>query len=119
FIYDAVSQRHRSICATYTNILSGVGILTGSIVGGLIVNYLHPTGISPYVFVFLIASFLRFTVAIIFLPQIKEVKKVSKLPSYYSFFAHSTHFLHTESAKIFHIPLKFLGKFKSIKIFLK
>jgi len=117
FIYDSVSQKHRSICITYTNILIGIGTLLGSLAGGLIVNYLHPPFMSPYIFVFLVAAALRFLVAIYFLPQIKEVKKVSRLPPSYAVVSHPIHFLHVESTRVINLPEKLLGKFKSLKIF--
>lgn len=116
FIYDAVSPRHRSLCVTYTNSLVGVGTLLGSLIGGLIVGYFHPAGINPYIFVFIVAAILRFLVAVIFLPDIKEVRKVKRLPSKYTFFMHPINFLHAESIKLLHIPEKILGKFKSLKL---
>jgi MFS family permease len=115
FTYDAVSQRHRAICVTYTNILIGIGTLVGALIGGILVNYLHPSGISPYIFAFGIAALLRFIVAIYFLPKIKEVRKVKRLPSEYTFFAHPLGFLHAESLKIMHLPEKAFTKFKSLK----
>jgi len=117
FIYDSVSQKHRSICMTYTNILIGIGTLLGSLTGGLIVNYFHPSFMSPYIFVFLVAASLRLLVAVYFLPQIKEIKKVSRLPSSYAVVSHPIHFLNIESTKVIHLPEKLLGKFKSLKIF--
>lgn len=114
FTYDSVSQRHRSICVTYTNLMIGIGTLIGSLIGGLIVGYFHPSSINPYIFVFLVAAGSRLLVAILFLPEIKEVRKVKKLPSNYTFFTHPVNFLHAETIKIIHIPEKILGKFKSI-----
>lgn len=116
FTYDAVSQRHRSICITYTNILIGIGTFIGAFLGGLIVNYFHPASVNPYIFVFIIAAILRFLVAVIFIPYIKEVKKVKRLPIEYTFYAHPISFIHTESARLMHLPKKILGKFKSLKL---
>lgn len=116
FTYDAVSRRHRSICIAYTNLLIGIGTLFGSLLGGLIVNYLHPANISPYIFVFMIAALSRGLVALFFLPQIKEVRKVKRLPAEYNLFAHPIHFIHIESIRLTHLPEKFLGKFKSLRL---
>lgn len=113
FTYDSVSPKHRGICVTYTNIFIGIGVLIGSIIGGLIVNYFHPSGMNPYIFVFLVAAVLRGSVALIFLPQIKEVRKVKRLPSTYNFFFHPLHSIHLESMKLLHFPEKVLGKFKT------
>jgi MFS family permease len=117
FIYDAVSPRHRGICVTYTNLLIGIGTLFGAFIGGAIVNYFHPASLSPYLFLFAVAAILRISVALFFLPQIKEVRKVKRLPSRYTFFFHPIHFMHHEGAKLAHVPEKVLGKFKSLKLF--
>ncbi len=117
FTYDAVSPKHRSICITYTNIMIGIGTLLGALIGGLIVNYIHPIGINAYIFVFVVAAVSRFLVAVIFLPKIKEVRKVKRLPSEYTFFTHPINFLHAESMKLIHLPEKILGKFKNLRVF--
>jgi MFS family permease len=119
FIYDSVSPKHRSICVTYTNILIGIGTLIGSIIGGLIVDisYFHPSSISPYIFLFIVAAVLRGGVALFFLPQIKEVRKVKRLSSTYNFFFHPLHSMHSEAIKIYHLPERVVGKFKSLKLF--
>ena len=111
FIYDSVKPNHRGLCAAYTNVIVGVGILLGAITGGLIVDYWHPSSVNPYIFVFSIAVILRLSVALIFLPSIKEVKKVKNLPSNLHFLTALTHYLHIEHAKTAHFHGKFLGKF--------
>ena len=80
FIYDSVSQKHRALCLTYSNIFAGVGIFIGSIAGGLILNYYHPTSINPYLFLFGVAAVIRLLVAIIYLPKIKEANNVKSIP---------------------------------------
>jgi MFS family permease len=116
FIYDSVSPKHRGICVTYTNIMIGIGTLIGPLIGGAIVSWLHPSSMSPFIFLFIIAAILRASVAIIFLPQIKEVRKVKRLPSTYNFFFHPLQFLHYESIRIIHLPERVVGKFKSLKL---
>ena len=111
FTYDAVSPKHRAICVTYTNILIGLGIFFGSMAGGFIVDYLHPASISPYIFVFFVATALRFLVAAIFLPQIKEVRKVKKMPSTYALMHYPLHRLNVEVHRFARIPRKVFGKF--------
>jgi MFS family permease len=115
FIYDSVSPKHRALCAAYTNVIIGIGVLFGALIGGLIIDRFHPSTMNPYIFVFLVALVLRFLVAIIFLPEIKEVRRVSYLPSKYTFFMIPTNFLHAEGVKLIHFPEKILGKFKSLK----
>ena len=116
FTYDAVSRKHRSRCIAYTNLLIGIGTLLGALTGGLIASYFHPAGISPYIFVFIIAATSRGLVALFFLPQIKEVRKVKKLPTEYTLFTHPLNFIHVESIRLVHLQKKVLGKFKSLKL---
>jgi len=115
FIYDSVSPKHRALCSAYTNVIIGIGVLFGALIGGLIIDRFHPSTMNPYIFVFLVTLVLRFLVAAIFLPEIKEVRRVSYLPSRYTFFMIPTNFLHTEGVKLVHLPEKILGKFKSLK----
>ncbi len=75
FMYDSVSPEKRGICFTYSNILSGGGIFLGSILGGLMIQYLTIDFMNTTLFVFVIAAVLRFIVAFIFVPQLKEVRK--------------------------------------------
>lgn len=82
---------------------------------GLIIDHFHPTTMNPYIFVFLVTIALRFLVAVIFLPEIKEVRRVRYLPSKYTFFMLPANFLHAEGVKLIHFPEKILGKFKSLK----
>lgn len=117
FIYDAVSPKHRGICVTYTNILVGIGTLIGPLLGGLLVNYLHPSSLSPYIFLFIIAAVLRASVALFFLPQIKEVRKVKRVPASYNLFFHPVHSIQHETVRIMHFPERVLGKFKSLRLF--
>lgn len=81
FIYDSTSPKHRALCLVYANIIGGIGIFIGSILGGLIIKYFHPSSINPYLFLFGVAAAARFIVALIFFVKIKEVKKVKNLPS--------------------------------------
>ncbi len=72
YIYDSVSVQKRARCFSYSNLLSGVGIFLGSILGGLMIQYLHVSFMNTTLFVFVIAAALRFLVAFIFVPQLKE-----------------------------------------------
>jgi MFS family permease len=72
YIYDSVGIQKRARCFTYSNLLSGVGIFLGSILGGLMIQYLHVNFMNTTLFVFVVAATLRFLVAFIFVPQLKE-----------------------------------------------
>jgi MFS family permease len=79
FTYDSVSQQKRGICVAYMNILAGLGVFVGSLLGGFLVKYWHPQTLNPFMFVFAIAAILRLAVTLFFLPKIKEEKRVAKL----------------------------------------
>ncbi len=116
FTYDAVSPRHRALCISYANILIGNGVFFGALVGGFLINYLHPANINPFIFVFLVAAGLRLLVAAYFLPRIKEVRKVTKIPSIYAMVHYPLHRVHAEVERFSHVPKQLLGKFKSLKV---
>lgn len=82
FIYDTVTPQRRAICIAYTSVLVGAGIFLGSILGAVILDYLHPSVslINPFIFVFLVSLIFRFIAMVVFLPQIKEIKKFKTLP---------------------------------------
>ena len=80
FLYDAVPAQRRPFSVAYTNILAGIGIFLGALLGGVIVSTLHPSSLNPYLFLFAISALLRGIVGFGFLPSLKEVKKTSPLP---------------------------------------
>ena len=82
FIYDTVTPQRRAICVAYTSILVGTGIFIGSLIGGIVLDYLHPSTslINPFIFLFLVSLTFRFLAMIIFLPKIKEIKHFKTLP---------------------------------------
>lgn len=80
FTFDAVSPRHRPLCVAYSNIMIGIGTFVGAILGGLVLTYYRPSTGTPYFFLFGMAALLRFLVAFIYLPHIKEVKSVPAIP---------------------------------------
>lgn len=81
FTYDSVSQQKRGTCVAYTNILVGIGVFIGSLLGGYLLKTLkvNSLGINVFLLVFILAAIARLLVGIAFLPHIKEVKKVKKL----------------------------------------
>jgi MFS family permease len=79
FTYDSVSQKSRGTCIAYTNILIGIGVFLGSLLGGILLKYLNFLGASSFFAVFVLASLARLAVALIFLPKLKEVKRVRKI----------------------------------------
>ncbi len=96
FTYDSVKPKHRGLCAAYFNILTGIGIFIGSLLGGFLIQYLHIFSISPYILVFALAFVMRTLASLLFLPRIKEVKKVSRLPPMHINITHPFKTFHSE-----------------------
>lgn len=80
FLFDAVTREKRAICVAYSNILRGIGIFIGSLLGGWMATKLPITFMNKILFVFLISAALRIIVAVTFLPMIHEVRPVEKGP---------------------------------------
>lgn len=78
FIYDSVTPQRRGICVAYYNLLNGVGVFIGAILGGFLVQYVSLSFISALFFVFLISGVTRIIIAIFMFPRIKEVRKVEE-----------------------------------------
>ena len=96
FTYDSTNSQHRALCLTYTNILAGLGIFFGSILGGLLLkNSFFGFGHS-FILLFSLSAFLRFFVSLFFVPKIKEVRKVRKLPPMHITLVHPFRTLYAE-----------------------
>ncbi len=75
YIYDTTRPTNRVTSVAYFNILNGIAILFGALIGNLLVKH---GGLfwSTYMIVFLISGVLRYAVSFIFLPRLKEERKV-------------------------------------------
>ncbi len=102
FTYSAVSQQHRGICVAYTNIIIGIGVFFGSLLGGLLISYINFSFITPFFFVFIVSALLRLAVALIFMPKIQEVKPVKHIPPMHIKLAHPFKTLHAEIGWVKH-----------------
>lgn len=78
FVYDTVSPPKRIRCVSYLNVLSGIGIFFGALIGGFLVRF-GTMFWSTFYIVFLASGILRLLMAILFLPKIREVKEVEKI----------------------------------------
>jgi MFS family permease len=77
FIYDAVSRQRIAICTCYFNIISGVGVLIGATLGGIISSHSFTFfGLSPILFVFLLGGIARILIYLAMNSKIKEVRAV-------------------------------------------
>lgn len=78
FIYDAVTPGRRAICVAYFNMINGIGVFFGAILGGLFAQYINISWINIFFLIFIISAVARALICIIMLPKIKEVRKVEK-----------------------------------------
>lgn len=79
FIFDTTSPEKRATCVAYYNVLNGIGIIFGSLLGGMIVMY-NNVFWSKYLLVFLISGILRYQISIIFIPKLKEAREIERIP---------------------------------------
>lgn len=85
FLYDLIPKRQRVGFLAIHNVMSGVGIFAGAVLGGYLATHL-PTSVvigettidwlSALYGVFALSTLARFTVVAIFLPRLKEVRDV-------------------------------------------
>ncbi len=79
FTYSAVKPEKRGICIAYTNVISGVGIFIGSLLGGFLIKIFSEHFQNPYFIIFAIASLSRLIVGLLFIPHLKDESKPNKL----------------------------------------
>ncbi|MFA4952740.1 MAG: MFS transporter [Candidatus Pacearchaeota archaeon] len=77
YIYDAVTPGRRGFCVAYFNVINGVGVFIGAILGGLFAQYIHISFINTFFLIFLISAILRVLPGFILFPKIKEVRATS------------------------------------------
>jgi len=88
FLYDLIPAPKRSTFLAYHNVMTNMGVFCGALLGGLLGSNL-PTSFhifgetyqwhSPLLGIFLISFMLRLTVALVFLPRLKEVRTVRQM----------------------------------------
>lgn len=75
FVFKIVSREKMIICSAYMNLINGISIFLGAIMGGFIASVSFS---NPILIVFLVSGFGRIIVYLILLPKIKERKDRSK-----------------------------------------
>jgi len=79
FVYDSASPETMAPFMAFTTILSNFGIFIGAVIGGWIASTdIVFLGLPAILVAFLISGILRYIVAFIYLPKIKEIKHVKK-----------------------------------------
>lgn len=76
FIYDAVTPSKRTRCIAYFNVVNGVALAIGALLGGFIIPHLPRLSGYPILALFLISSILRFMVSLVLPRMLKEVRHV-------------------------------------------
>lgn len=76
FIYDSISHKRRALIVAYYNLLNGLGLFLGALIGGLLAQFISFNFINSFFLIFIISGSLRLIVALIFLPPIKEVRQI-------------------------------------------
>ena len=78
FIFDTTSPQKRATCVAYYNVINGAALISGALLGTLIVHA-HGPFRSPYLLVFLASGLLRFGASLVFVPRLREVRAVETI----------------------------------------
>ena len=78
FIFDTTSPRNRTTCVAYYNMINGAALISGALLGSLIVH-MNALFWSKYLIVFLLSGILRAITSVIFLPRLREVRHVETI----------------------------------------
>ncbi|MCM8773271.1 MAG: MFS transporter [Candidatus Omnitrophica bacterium] len=81
FIYDAVMPEKRVRCIAYFNIINGLAICFGALLGGFILKWLPPLFGYQILSIFVISSILRLFLGLYLPPKLKEVRPIEKVSS--------------------------------------
>ncbi len=79
YVYDSVSVQKRGFAASYMNLIVGISVFIGALLGSFLVS--HIFFIKPILFVFLISSGARLIVFLFGVKHLKEVRPVKKFSS--------------------------------------
>jgi MFS family permease len=78
FILDSTTPEKRATCVAYYNVVTGLMIFAGAMLGRLVVNYAR-VGVSVYLLVFLTSYVARSLTSIFFLPRLHERRRVQSI----------------------------------------
>jgi len=71
FLLENTEPKDRTRFAAYYEVLTGIGVVAGAVVGGFILRYATLPGLTPYFAAFLGSGVLRVLVSVLFLPRIR------------------------------------------------
>ncbi|PIN87219.1 hypothetical protein COV19_00770 [Candidatus Woesearchaeota archaeon CG10_big_fil_rev_8_21_14_0_10_44_13] len=78
FIFDTTTPEKRATCVSYYNVLNGIFIFLGGIMGSIILKYNHILS-SQYYSIFILSFGLRYITSFHFIPKLKEVRQVQHI----------------------------------------
>ena len=78
FIFDTTSPPKRATCVAYYNVLNGLSIFSGAMLGSFIVSH-NSLFWSKYLLVFLLSCVLRYIASSVFIPKLREVRTVEEI----------------------------------------
>jgi MFS family permease len=78
FVYDNVRPEKRGLALSYLNMLTGIGIFIGALIGAFLIKFLTIDFISPIFFIFILSGVLMMLAVIIFMPMIEEAREIGK-----------------------------------------
>ncbi|HOW36466.1 MAG TPA: MFS transporter [Candidatus Omnitrophota bacterium] len=76
FIYDSTTPEKRTRCIAYFNVINGLAICFGALIGGFLVDWLPPFLGYKILTLFWLTSLCRLLVVVFIAPKIKEVRPV-------------------------------------------
>jgi MFS family permease len=79
FVFDTTTPQKRATSVAYYNVLNGMCIFAGAVIGGLMVKY-NNLFWSKYFFVFILSCIMRYAVSYVFIPKLREVRAVDAIP---------------------------------------
>lgn len=78
FIFDTTSPSKRATCVAYYNVLNGLSIFSGAMLGSFIAGH-NSLLWSKYLLVFFLSCVLRYTASFVFIPKLREVRAVEEI----------------------------------------
>lgn len=119
FLYDSVSPGKRSICSAYTNLLNGIGVIFGSLTGGVIINNLSNLSFNLIMVASLISGILRLlTIKFLFnFLGIREKRVFARKLEFLIFYLHNE--ISEIPAKVWLVTKRAVMKFDFLKLLKK
>jgi MFS family permease len=87
FIYDAVTPEKLTRCIAFFNVLNGVALSAGALLGGLVVQYLPSLFGNKILMLLVFSSILRIVVGLALPSKLREVRPIKKVSSNELFFS--------------------------------